>query len=59
MQIDETGEMYVIIVANNRSVLYIAEVREASELIGRALHLWPEGTTYHTLSTDEVQRSVK
>jgi len=37
---------------------FIRKAREAPELIGEALHCWPNKVTYTTLTHDEVQKSV-
>jgi len=38
--------------------MFIRKTREAPELLGKALHCWPNRVNYNTLTHDEVQKSV-
>lgn len=59
LQIPEQQTIYRTQIAKRQGTLYIRKTKEAPEQIGKALHCWLNDVKYHTLTHDEVQRSVK
>ena len=58
VRVPEKQTVYKTQVAMRQGGTFIRKAREAPELIGEALHCWPNKVTYTTLTHDEVQKSV-
>ena len=59
LQVPERLTVYTTQLANRNGRLFIRNTREVPELIGKALHCWPNNVNYHMLTPDEVWNSVK
>jgi len=59
LQGPENQTVYTTQLANRNGRLFIRNTREVPELIGKALHCWPNNVNYHMLTPDEVWNSVK
>jgi len=58
IQVPERQTVYKTQIAIQNGATFIRKTQEAPELIGKALHCWPNGVSYNTLNHDEVQKSV-
>lgn len=55
LQVPERQTVFVTQLANRGGTLQIRKVREAPELIGKALYCWRNNVNYQALTYDEVQ----
>lgn len=59
VQVSATGMTYELKLANRSGSIYVTRIREAAKLNEKALHCWLPDTSYQTLNTDEIHRSIK
>jgi len=58
LRIPSSNKVYETCLSVHKKSIYVQEIREAPELIGKVWHYWGEQVNYQTLTPEKIQNST-